>query len=182
MVWKLKCSRNGVKEAEQPPTWTITYPTCRLLAGEQKGVETVARFIQEEGLPDEEVGGRLSGRGVGSDWARRGALKEGTLAEPAGTRSVSGTGEGVSADSASWRPGDALRSASDLLGSPCVVLVSKSSAPSTSPGFKGPMGNDMPLPAADRGDGTRTLGTALLLLPSLSGFSTVLLLRSCLLT
>lgn len=52
MVWKLKCSRNGVKEAEQPPTWTITYPTCRLLAGEQKGVETVARFIEEEGLPD----------------------------------------------------------------------------------------------------------------------------------
>ena len=51
-MWKLKCSRNGVKEAEQPPTWTITYPTCRLLAGEQKGVETVARFIEEEGLPD----------------------------------------------------------------------------------------------------------------------------------
>ena len=101
---------------------------------------------------------------MGSDWARRGALKEGMLAEPAGTRPVSGTGEGISADSASWRPGDALRSASDLLGSPCVVLVSKSSAPSTSPGFKGPMGNDMPLPAADRGDGNaHTLGTALLL-------------------
>lgn len=66
MVWKLKCSRNGVKEAEQPPTWTITYPTCRLYRREsRKGVETVARFIQEEGLPDEEVGGRLSGRGGG---------------------------------------------------------------------------------------------------------------------
>ena len=42
MFWKLKCSRNGVKEAEQSPTRTITCPTCHLLAGEQKDVETVA--------------------------------------------------------------------------------------------------------------------------------------------
>ena len=42
MVWKLKCSRNGVKEAEQSPPWTITCPTWHLLAGEQKDVETVA--------------------------------------------------------------------------------------------------------------------------------------------
>jgi hypothetical protein len=42
MFWKLKCSRNGVKEAEQSPARTITCPTCHLLAGEQKDVETVA--------------------------------------------------------------------------------------------------------------------------------------------
>lgn len=42
MVWKLKRSEEQVKEAEQPPTWTITYLMSPGLAGEQKGVETVA--------------------------------------------------------------------------------------------------------------------------------------------
>ena len=61
------------------------------------------------------------------------------------------------------------------------VLVSKSSVPSTLPGLEGPMGNDMPLPMADKRSGNihilheRSFS-------SLSGLSSVFPLQSCLLT
>lgn len=51
------------------------------------------------------------------------------------------------------------------LGSPCVALVSKSSAPNTLPGFQGPMGNDMPHPRQMGETGMYMLVRAPLLLP-----------------